>query len=548
MALWRELAEQFLPFAARFTTGESQGRGAVKRNDKIINSAPVRATSVCRSGLVAGVTSPARPWSRLRREGYQSGVEEGHESKTWMRKVDETMRDLFSGSNVYTALNELYDFCVFGTSCVYVGEDLKDGIRCTNYPLGSYCLDQDKTQRIDTVYREFTMSTAQMVEMFGLSACSSAVQEQYKANKLSEQHTVLFAVEPNRDLVRGRLDRSGMPWRSVWLQLDGGDGILREGGYHEFPFLVARWGVTGEDVYASQCPGIDALGDAKQLQKLERDKLQAFTLAVRPPMVGPSSMRQVSLLPGSVTYNDSPTSRFEAAVRIDPSVLQAFANEIAIVTRRIDELFYVTLWLMISGDSRSQPATAEEIRAKQEEKMLQLGPTQDKLQAEVVEQLVDRAFGIMARGGMLPPQPDELRGQKLAVQHTSLLAQARKLLETAPIERFASFGQVAAQTDNTILDRIDGDKMLRAYGEALSIAPDLMRSDDEVAAIRDGRQQQQQAQAQGEAMLAATQGAKNLAQSPMDQDNALNRTLGALGPGALTAGTGVGEVGPLGGV
>jgi Bacteriophage head to tail connecting protein len=92
--------------------------------------------------------------------------------------------------------------------------------------------------------------------------------------------------------------------------------LLRVSGYQDFAAMCPRWDVVGTDTYGSG-PGWVALGDAQQLQLQERRKLEAIDKQVKPPMVGPPSLRNepASLLPGGVTYVADPSGQsFRAAI------------------------------------------------------------------------------------------------------------------------------------------------------------------------------------------------------------------------------------------
>ena len=77
------------------------------------------------------------------------------------------------------------------------------------------------------------------------------------------------------------------------------------------------------------------------------------------------------------------------------------------------------------------------------------------------------------------------------------------------------------------MDRIDEDKFLELYGDALGISPKILRDDDATNKIRDekAKQAQQQAQAQQAQQLAAA--GKDASQAQPDSDNLLGKALGA---------------------
>src|SRR6185436_6774843 len=227
-----------------------------------------------------------------------------------------------------------------------------------------------------------------------------------------------------------------------------------------------RWDAVGADSWGTG-PGWTALGDSQQLQTQQRRKLEAIDRQVKPPMVGPPSLRNepTSLLPGGITFVADPTGQsFRPAVdvRLDLSHLAA---DIAEVQGRVKEAFYANLFLMLAESDR-RTITAREIDERREEKMLMLGPVLERLHDELLDPLVGRVFRIMARNGLIPPPPPSLGrgldGTGLQVEFISILAQAQKSVATAGIERMWQFGAQIGALKPEALDRLDPDGTMDA--------------------------------------------------------------------------------------
>src|SRR5512135_275052 len=60
---WQELSDWIYP--RRFRYLQTDRNKGTKRNDKIINNKPTISVRVLQAGMMAGLTSPARPWFRL---------------------------------------------------------------------------------------------------------------------------------------------------------------------------------------------------------------------------------------------------------------------------------------------------------------------------------------------------------------------------------------------------------------------------------------------------------------------------------------------------
>lgn len=529
---WQELSDYIQPRRARFLT--SDRNVGTKANQNIINSTPMRALRVLASGMMAGITSPARPWFRLTTP--DSSLAEVATVREWLHSVEQTIFRALAKSNFYHALHAAYEgLGTFGTTAVLVEEDFEDGIRAYALPIGSYYLANSARLRVDTIYRDFSMTVGQMAEQFGVENCSDLVKQSHREGHFEKWIDVLHIIEPNKSYKPGKLGPAGMGWTSCWVEPNASPDSkpLRESGYEEFPVLAPRWMVTGEDVYGTS-PGMEALGDARALQELERQKGRAVDKIIDPPMSAPGGMRgqRASLLPAAMNYIDNPGAgqTFQPSVIVPPVTVQIVDSVIRQHETRIQQQFFADVWLSMTA-SDSGPMTAREVAERHEEKMLQLGPVTERLQDELLDPAIDRVFGILLRRGEIPPPPEELQGLELKVEYISIMAQAQRLLGISAIERLASFvGNIAAVPQlSSVVDKLNVDQMVDEYGIALGTAPSLVRSDEEVDAIRQARAQQQQQAAQMEQAAALTQGAKTLSETDMNGDNALKRLVDNLG-------------------
>jgi hypothetical protein len=539
MAHWKDLSDYILPRSSRLLGSAAERNKGDKRNSHIINNTATRAVRVLSSGMMAGITSPARPWFKLGTPDPQ--MSEYGPVRVWLHQVEDILRTLLARSNTYNALHNVYTMLAcFGTAPLHVEEDSEDVLRAYVLPIGQYCLANSSRLAVDTVYRELSMTVAQLVERFGLKACSQRVRDAYDRGNYDTWIDVIHIIEPNREYERGRFGYRGKPYKSCWHEAHGHDDkFLKVSGFTEGP-IVPRWNVTGEDVYGSS-PAMDALGDIKALQLLEKRKMQAVEKILNPPMKGPQSLlnQRVSLIAGDfnpVVENTGQT--LAPAMEVPPPTIQVAEESIQKHVDRINGAFFADLWLMMAQTDRRQ-MTATEVAERHEEKMLQLGPVLERLEDELLDPLIDRVFAIALRAGHIPPPPQELQGQELRVEYISILAQAQKLLGTASVERLAGFVGNLAAVNPGVLDKVNMDAMVSEYSEMLGTNPNLLHPDEQVQQARQARAQQQQALMAQQQMAGMVQGAKTLSETDMEGDTALNRLMGTLGGMASgMAGTG----------
>ena len=523
--LYRELSDYHLAHRGRFLTSD-RNKGN-KRNTKQINNTSRMASRTLASGMMSGITSPARPWFRL--SSGDSKLDDSKAVKMWLHQVQQLMYKVFAQSNTYNSLHQLYsEIGVFGTAAMGVFHDFENVIWCKPYTVGSYMLGLNSQNISDTFYREYEISVGQCIKQFGLENVSISVQQQWERGNSEAWVKIVHAIEPNDDRDGASPLAKDKPWRSVYYEAkngtkEGNKQFLRESGFDEFPIVTPRWDVTAEDVYATDCPGITALGDTKAMQLAERRKYQAIDTLVKPPLQGPSSLKNKigggTVGAGDIIWHEDVGLGLRSIYDYRPD-LAAIKDEIHNVETRVQRAFYEDLFLMLAQTDRRQ-ITAREVAEKHEEKLLMLGPVLERLHTELLDPLIDRTFSILQQNGVLPVPPPELQNRELNVEYVSVLAQAQRLVATGALDRLTQFtGQIAVVWPEA-RHKVDALQAVDEYAESLGVDPSMVNSNEEVAAKMQAEQLQA---AQAQAMASAQQGAdmaKTASETEISEDNAL---------------------------
>lgn len=552
---WRELSKFYLPRSGRFVvTDRNKGD---KRWNNIYDNTGTRALGVLAAGLMSGMTSPARPWFRL---GTRDKTLMDYASvKSWLNSVTELMRSVFSESNTYRALHKMYqEIGCFGTGADILVEDFEDVIRHYPMTVGEYALAINDRQEVCTMVREYEYTVSQIVSQFVVqdprkksgsldwSNVSTQVKNLYDSGKgLDTWIPLIHIIEPRTDRDVRKRDAKNMPYASCTFEMNGergSDVFLNESGYKRLPVLAGRWDAQSGDVYGTSCPGMESLGDVKQLQHGQLRKSQGIDYMVKPPIQTPAGTKsyEIDLLPGGVstTNMSGPNGGIKTAfdVKLD---LQWQLEDIKDVRGRINDTFFVPLFMAMLNDDRAQPITAREVAEKHEEKLLMLGPVLERLHNELLKNFIDITFDKMIEAGIVPPPPPEMHMQSLEVEFVSMLAQAQKAIGTQNIDRWvASLGQIAAFKPD-IIDKFDSDKWADKYGDMLGVDPDLIVGADGVAIIRKQRAEMQAKQAAAAQAQQTAETAKIASQADTSGQNALTDVMSGLtgysGPGAANA-------------
>lgn len=543
-AHWQELGRYILPRRTRFyTTDVDKG---TRRNQSIIDSTAGLAARTLRSGMISSFTSPSRPWFRL--TTLDPDLAKREDVQEWLYDVTWLMSEVFLKSNLYNSLSTVYgDIGVFATGAMLIEESFERVIHTYPFAIGSYYIFADDKLKINGFMRDFRLTVRQIIEKFGIKPgsteidwtnISEMVKTMWKGGNTEAWIELSHAIIPNNDWDPQSFMSEKKKYLSVYYERGSFGGnqalsdldsskVLSRKGYDKFRVLVPRWEVTGEDIYGTYCPGMEALGDIQGLQMYERRAAQALEKSINPPMVGDPALRnsKSTVLPGDITYaamkDGKPT--FAPAYQIQPNFQQLETKE-AQIRKRIEECFHKDLWLVISNLQRGGQVTAEEIRALQQEKLQEIGPVVDRLNQDLLDPLIEITFEIMQAQRMIPPPPPSMSKMPLKVEYVSIMHQAQKALAAAGLERLWSMvSQIkTAEPDHPeATDKFNPDEFIDHYADALTVPPGIIRDDEDVDKIRMQRQQAQEQQQKMAQMEQASKATKNLATSPTDGQNAL---------------------------
>ena len=500
---WQELANFLRPRAIRLDTSDTNsGR---KRHNHIIDNTGLLATRSLAAGLMAGVSSPATPWFRLVPSDSSISTEPGPE-REWLDLVETVMRAVFASSNTYNALHTIYDdLGVFGTSACMIEDDFDTVIRHTPLMIGEYSLTTDAKRRVNGMVREISMTVGQVVEKFGYDRCSQTVRNLYDRGDFLSTLDVVHVMAPRAARPadpRKQVFTQNMAYDSVYYEAGANGGkTLRDSGYRTFRLLAPRWIARGNDVYG-ESPGMEALGDVKQLQHQHMRKGEAIDYMVRPPLQVPTRYKGAAAarFPGGIMYLDStgPEDSIRSAYNVNMD-LGALREDIADVRERVNSAFYRDLFLMISSDTRSN-ITAYEIAERNTEKLLMLGPVLERVHDEALSPLIELTFEAVLSANILPPAPESLQNTDLKIEFVSILAQAQKATGARSLDRLLNSVQLMANMNPEVLDKMNFDQTVDEYASMFAVRQNVVRSDDAVAALR-AQRAQAQAQAQAQEQL-----------------------------------------------
>ncbi len=529
---WWEISQYQRPRGGRFVRTDVN-RG-IKRHGNIYDNTAIFAHRTLQAGLMSGMTSPARPWFRFSLADKE--LMEFASVKAWLFQVAEMARRVFASSNTYNALHQCYgELGAFGTWANVVRPDFDNVIHHYPMTVGEYAISTNDKGKVDTLVRDFQMTVGQLVKQFGRENCSVAVQNLFDRGTFDAWVPTMHYTMPRQDYDRTKRDGKNMPFASIYFEQGReGDELLGESGFKNFPALCPRWDIVGNDIYGHS-PGMDCLGDVKQLQHEQLRKSQAIDYQVNPPLQIPTQYRDQASkrMPGGVMFVDAtgPGGGVRSAYEVNLN-LQHLGLDIEDTRNRIRQAYYADLFLMLANDQRSG-TTATEIAERHEEKLLVLGPVLERLHDELLSPLIDIAFERMMGAGILPPPPPELAGMDLNIEFISTLAQAQRAVASAGTDRLLGTVSSIVAIWPEVRHKINAMQIVDDYADMFGVNPKIVLPDDQANAKAAAEQQAAQAAQQGVAAAQAVDSAKTASEiNPTQMRDVLNMFQGYGSPSA----------------
>lgn len=529
-AEWNDIARFAQPARSRFLGSETnKGTRRRIRNAKLFDPHGIEAFRTLTNGMTSGLTSASRPWFTLKLGDEELNSEPG--VRAWLSECDKQIYSFLAKTNFYGAAKAGYgEMGLFGTEACVMVEHNSEGAVCHSLTAGEYWIGLSDALVPDTLARECTMTARQIVQTFRDKA-PKLIMDAYNGTRADDVFTYYNLIEPNRD---HNPDRFGSKsWRSIyWSEQDDAEKVIDVRGYNEQPFWAPRWDVVGGDTYGVS-PGMEALPALRELQMQSKRRNEAIDKLVKPEMLVKQGIRLTGE-PGAVRSVGSIDSMSAVpAYQMPYQAVDAISQEIEKCRQQIDGLSFADLFNAITNMRGVQPRNMEEIASRNEEKLTQLGPVIERVSNEKLEIVIDRVFGIMTRGNLLPPPPPslaEMPGARIDVEFVSILTQMQRAVGVGQIERAIGMVGNLAGAAPDVLDNVNTDEATREYFDRLGVTGRVLRDQKEVEQIRASRAQQQQMQEVAAMMPAVKDGAdaaQLLSQTDVGGRPALDTLLGA---------------------
>ena len=522
---WQEIGDFVAPNKGNITKKRTHGD---KNTERIFDGTAQFAAELMASSMHGMLTNSGTPWFSLRYTDDE--FETDDTAKEWLEAATDKMYVEIGRSNFHEAINELYfDLVTFGTAVMFVDTDKEGTLRFSTRHISECYVSEDEFGRVDTVFREFKMPARAAVAQFGEENITQRLLKKSQDDPY-DMVELLHVVMPRYERDTVKIDAKNKPVASIYL--DPGDKkIISESGFDEFPYMVPRFRKASYENGYGRSPAMTALADIKMLNEMSKAVIQAAQLQIHPPLLVPDDgfILPVRTVPGGLNFYRSGTRD-----RIEPLNIGANnplgENQLEQRRTAIRAAFYVDQ--LVTGNRPGMTAT--EVIQKSTEKMRILAPLTGRLQSELLRPLIDRIYNLISKQKGFEAAPESMAGNEIDIEYVSPLAKAQRQGDVQASLELFQFLAPLMQVDPNVVDFLDVDGLAKHIIKTTGVPASVVRGAEEVAAIREQKQQMQaqMAQDQRTAMLAkaAGEGAPGLRAaddvSPEAQEAVLNLVAG----------------------
>lgn len=526
---------------------------------EVYDDSAMLARNMLVDGMVGYLCSRNQPWFALeipgkfnfpRSAGMRSWngkrVDSYPQVQKWLQDCQTVMYSAFNRSNFYDIVTEfISDGATCGTAYMQIEEDIAEGSIVFTVPHFRECfISENQWGRVDTVYRVYIMTLRQLKQKFGeqkMRDVDDNFDRDYAANMYATRQ-ILHAIYPNSDYSPSRIDSRSKRFASDWIynkggvlqyrsgrvtimDISGGSKLLASGGYDTNPMIAWRWRKNDDEIYG-RGPSHDAFVSIAQANQMGRTNLITAHQAAEPPLVAYSDLRgAIQRGPAGITYLEA--NRGDIRSRA-PMPLYTGVNNLPFnveyqdrVRQIINQFFHTDVFMMMSqlaAAGKSERMVQEQIAELQGEKAAILGTRVGNLQSEAFDPLIYRVYSIEAAAGRIPTPPDILTESvhgPVEVEYLGPLAQAQtRLTKVRAINTGLQLLQGMAQFNPTVIDAVDIDAAAREAMDAVGFPAELYRQPQQIAAIRQQRNQMEQQERTAENAPKLARAAASLAKAP----------------------------------
>ena len=482
--LFEECYEYALPQRESFYS-ETPGE---RRDDKIFDETAVVGVQEFASRLQSGIVPNFARWADLM-SGSEVPKDQREEIDNQLDDVTDYVFEMLQNSNFSQEVHESFMDLAVGTGILCVEEgDAINPINFSAIPLPHVVLDTGPDDKIDHVYRERKkVKYDQLSELYPNATFDPKVMAQ-----MGKEATTTVLELVCKDYSKKNQD--AYFHYAICMNTETVLYYKEISGLGANPFICFRWSKCAGEIYG-RGPLINALSAIKTtnltIELILENAQMAISGVYQIDDDGVINPDTIQLVPGSIipkAMGSAGLQPIQAAGSFD--VAQLVLSDMRLNIKR-------ALYNDMLGNPDRTPATATEVAERMADLSRRMGSAFGRLQAELVQPLLQRVIYILKKQGRI--EVPSINGREVKIRSVSPLAQAQANQDISSIARFLELvGGVFGPEMLQLL--IDGEQTAAHLAKKFGVPESLIRDENQrkqIAAMAQQMAQQQQQQQMG---------------------------------------------------
>ena len=499
--LWQEIAEQFYPERADFTTSRSLGESFA---DNLTTSYPILVRRDLGNALSHMLRPTEKTWFRTVVADNDDDTSD-LSSRTWLEHAAKVQRRAMYNrdSQFVRATKEGdHDFSAFGQCALSIEiNKARTGLLYRCWHLRDMAWAENEEGKIGTVIRKWKPTVRDLIRIFGASKLHPETLRTAEKSPFMEASIRHMVVEG--DLADGF---PGSPYVSIFYDAEH-QHTIEKIGVQSSIYVIPRWQTVSGSQYAYSPCTVAGLPDARLIQAMTYTLLEAGEKQTNPPMVAVQEAirSDLAIYAGGVTWVDSSyDERLGEVLRPlsqDKSGMPLGIDMMRDLRMMLGEAFYIN---KLTLPQRAPEMTAFEVGQRIQQYIRDALPLFEPMENEYNGAICEETFSLLFRNGAFGSPldlPKALRGADIQFKFESPLHEAIEREKASRYLEGQSFVAQTIQLDPTAAFIIDATKALRDVLKGVGVPAAWTRSEEDVTAMVE----QQRQQASTEAMLANMQ-------------------------------------------
>lgn len=491
LSLWQEIAENFYPERADFTTRRDLGTDFA---DNLTTSYPV----IVRRDLGNYFSFMLRPTDKA---WFKMGVHDDEPldmaSKAWLEWAAKIQRRAMydRDTQFIRATKEAdHDYAAFGQCAISVElNKYRTGLLYRCWHLRDMAWAEGSEGKINTIYRKWKPTARDLVTIFGGAKLHPEVIRRAELAPFEEVNCMHMVVDA--DMVDGSFNT---PYVSIYYDIDHATVIEQVGVYSQI-YVIPRWQTVSGSQYAYSPATVAGLPDARLLQAMSYTLLEAGEKFTNPPMIAVQEAirSDIAIYAGGITWVDAAYDEKMGEVlrplTQDKSGIPMGVDMMRDTRAMLAEAFYLN---KLNLPTRAPEMTAYEVGQRIQQYIRDALPLFEPMEFDYNGNLCEETFSLLLRSGAFGSVLDLPQGLRGADVRFSFESPLHEAIEREKGNRFIEAQQFVASTiqiDPTAALIIDTKKALRDVLEGVGVPAKWTRSEEDVQAIEEKQQQELEA-------------------------------------------------------